>query len=99
MQSKLGARNPQKGSSKIPGSDFVIRAESFSDWVGRRLALEAKRAPRPVQMPKEKSNKIEVGDPKERIPVGRRDTTMDSRPKRLRTRGANRRDAMKDQDS
>lgn len=72
---------------------------SFSDWVGRRLALEDKRTPKPVQMPKGDSNKIDFKDAKERIPGGRRNTAMDSRPKRLRTRGARERDAMRGQDS
>jgi len=99
MRKKLGARGAEGGSSILPGSKFVLKAESFSDWMGRRLALEAKGPPKPVQMPKEKSSRIEVKDAKERVPVGRRNTSMDSRPKRLRTRGSRNRAAVRDQDS
>lgn len=67
---------------------------SFSGWVARRLALESKGGARPVQMPKGDSNKISVDAPKDRIPGGRRETGMDSRPKRLRTRGSKNRDAI-----
>jgi hypothetical protein len=98
MHKKLGARGAEGGSSLLPGSRFVLKAESFSGWMGRRLALEAKGHAKPVQMPKEKSNKIEFEDAKERIPVGRKNTSMDSRPKRLRTRGSQKRGAMRDQD-
>jgi hypothetical protein len=63
------------------------------------VRLEAKGHAKPVQPPKEKSNKIEFEDAKERIPVGRKNTTMDSRPKRMRTRGSQKRGAMRDQDS
>lgn len=72
---------------------------SFSGWLGNRLAMEAKGGSQPVQMPKGDSSKIEFRDAKERIPGGRRNTAMDSRPKRLRTRGARERDAMRGQDS
>jgi len=77
----------------------VDKFESFVGWMGRRLALEAKGHAKPVQMPKEKSSRIEFRDAKERVPVGRRNTSMDSRPKRLRTRGSQNRGAMRDQDS
>ena len=70
---------------------------SFSDWVEGRLALESRGASRPVQMPKGDSNKVGFEVPKDRIAGGRRETSMDSRPKRLRTRGSKNRDAMRDQ--
>jgi len=53
----------------------------FSNW------LESKKA-NSIQMPKEKTNKIEIKDAKARYPTGRPNTTMDDRPKRLRTRGS-----------
>jgi hypothetical protein len=63
-----------------------------------RLAIESKGHSKPVQMPKDNSNKIEIKDAKERVPVGRKNTTMDSRPKRLRTRESQKRGAIRDQD-
>lgn len=98
MREKLGARRPQRGSAVVPGSKFVLRAESFSSWLKGRLALEAKGRPQPVQMPKVDSNKIEFKKPNERKKGGRRDTTMDTRPKRERTRGDRNRKAIRGQD-
>lgn len=60
---------------------------SFSKWVKNRMFAEAKKKPQPVQMPKEDSTKIEVPKVKERKSGGRKNTTMDTTPKRTRTRG------------
>jgi len=98
MAEKLGSKAPEKGASNVAGSKFVLKAESFSNWASRRAVLESKGGPKPVQMPKEKSNKIEVKDAKQRVPGGRRDTAMDSRPKRMRTRGDRDRGAIGDQE-
>jgi hypothetical protein len=98
MAEKLGSKAPEKGTSNVAGSKFVLKAESFSDWVGRRTVLESKGGPKPVQMPKERSNKVKFKDVKQRVPGGRRDTTMDSRPKRMRTRGDRNRGAIGNQE-
>lgn len=99
LHNKLGSTKSPGGVANFSGSKIIRRAESFSSWLGNRLALESKGGSQPVVMPKETSSKVEFRDAKERIPGGRRNTTMDSRPKRLRTRGARKRDAMRRQDS
>ena len=68
---------------------------TFSNWLEKRLTLEGKKA-QPVQMPKEISNKLELKPVKDRVPGGRKNTTFDSSPKRLRTRGSSHRAAIKD---
>lgn len=63
----------------------------FSKWLEKRVILESrkKKGSIPNQMPEPKSNIIKPkNEPKQRIAKGRQDTTMDHRPKRLRTRGA-----------
>lgn len=55
----------------------------FNDWV---ILHESKKKSKPVNMKKEKSEKIEVEEPKQRIKSGRKNTQFDDRPKRLRTR-------------
>lgn len=49
----------------------------FSKWLKNRIN-EGKKS-RPVIMPKEKSNIIKVKEPKQRIPMGRKDTSFDSK--------------------
>lgn len=61
----------------------------FSEWMNERLN-ESKKS-QTVQMPKEVSNKIKIKPAKDRLSGGRRDTSFDSRPKRLRTRSSQKR--------
>jgi hypothetical protein len=52
----------------------------FSSWLGHRMVMEAKRKSVPVQMPKEKTNKVELSEPSPQRQVsGRRDTTFKSK--------------------
>lgn len=77
----------------------IYNSMNFSSWLENRLLLEgrSKRAPKPVQMPKPESNKIEPKRvPKQRIAGGRRDTTFDDTPKASRTRAEERRRAIED---
>ena len=58
----------------------------FSEWVNKKIN-EGKNT-QPVQMPKEISNKISLKPIKDRLPSGRKETSFDSRPKRMRTRSS-----------
>jgi hypothetical protein len=52
----------------------------FSSWLEQRLMTEAKGKSVPVQMPKEKTNKVELSEPSPQRQVsGRRDTTFKSK--------------------
>lgn len=62
----------------------------FSEWV----VLREEKKPQPVIMPKQISNKLIIKEPKDRLPTGRKETSFDSRPKRLRTRSAQKRAAL-----
>lgn len=98
LQNKLGSTNSTQSATNFSGSKLTLRAESFSSWLGNRLALESKGGSQPVVMPKETSSKVEFRDAKQRVPGGRRNTAMDSRPKRMRTRGDRKRGAAREQE-
>lgn len=66
----------------------------FSEWV----ILREEKKPQPVIMPKQISNKLIIKEPKDRLPTGRKETSFDSRPKRLRTRGSQNRKELQDRD-
>ena len=66
----------------------------FSEWINKKIN-EGKK-PQPVQMPTQTSSKISVNPGKDRIPSGRKNTSFDSRPKRLRTRGSQNRKELQD---
>lgn len=66
----------------------------FSSWLEQRVVMEAKSKSVPVQMPKEKTNKVELSEPSPQRQVsGRRDTTFKSKKDRG-TRSSNDRGAI-----
>ena len=63
---------------------------NFTNW----MKLQESKNTQKVEMPKKQTNVIDFKQPKERIPGGRKNTTFNSRPKRLRTRGDEKRRAI-----
>lgn len=71
----------------------------FSTWLENRLMTEGgkKGGSNPVQMPKPESNVVKPsGEAKQRVAGGRKDTSFDPRPNRLRTRSATNRRAIEE---